>query len=256
MNRPSRKNGFQRPYTCIQFSIWIIFPLFFLIFLLTTIPLLPVEEIVKFIQIISTVLNSALFLSVITYWVLTSLKDAGDSSINSSGLFCTTCFKYVKENSRHCKICNKCVYKFDHHCTSLNNCIGEQNYSKFVKLLFSLQAYTLSQFIFSLLTIIRLTYYSGITHRLLNIPTKASLSFNFLTLLLSFSVFSLVTGLLLLHLYLYYRGLTTYEYIISKRLTSNNNTTEVENKENQKKIGFSREIEITRIIPEILNNIS
>lgn len=81
------------------------------------------------------------------------------------------------------------------------------------------------------------------------IPKKAALGLNFINLIVNFSGFVLVTGLLLFHVYLKYRGMTTYEYILWKRKPENENYGE---KENNQKVVTSREIEITRISPEHL----
>lgn len=179
------------------------------------------------------------------------MQDASDNNAVSSGLFCNYCFKYVKEHSRHCQICNKCICKFDHHCSILNNCIGQSNYSNFIRLTIFFQFFALNLSTFSLLAILRLIYIQETSHKFLRIPKKAALALNFFNLFVNFSAFFLATGLILFHIYLKYRDMTTYEYILSKRKPVSESYSPY--KDHQQKIGTSREIEITRITPENLN---
>ena len=180
------------------------------------------------------------------YWGLATWKNAGDDEGQTAGNFCRLCFKYVKEKSRHCKICNKCVCGFDHHCSLLNNCIGENNYMYFIKLLISSLSLSLSVFIFSFLLTVRIAYKIEKISNPKLLSIQVILGLNILTLILTFTIILSICSLLLLHLYLKYLGLTTYEYILSKRQS---HPDPPENDQN--KVSTSREIEITRITPEV-----
>jgi hypothetical protein len=70
---------------------------------------------------------------------------------------------------------------------------------------------------------------------------------NVLNQICSFVTFVVIFSLLLLHWYLHYIGMTTYEYILSKRQKEQ----DISNEDPQNKVSTSREIEITRITPEI-----
>ncbi|XP_077019025.1 putative palmitoyltransferase ZDHHC11B isoform X3 [Tamandua tetradactyla] len=42
--------------------------------------------------------------------------------------YCHLCQVNVNVKAKHCRACNKCVSNFDHHCKWLNNCVGSRNY--------------------------------------------------------------------------------------------------------------------------------
>nr|XP_039324059.1 probable palmitoyltransferase ZDHHC11B [Saimiri boliviensis boliviensis] len=42
--------------------------------------------------------------------------------------YCHLCKVTVTKKAKHCIACNKCVSGFDHHCKLLNNCVGNRNY--------------------------------------------------------------------------------------------------------------------------------
>ncbi|XP_032134732.1 probable palmitoyltransferase ZDHHC11B [Sapajus apella] len=42
--------------------------------------------------------------------------------------YCHLCKVTVTKKAKHCIACNKCVSGFDHHCKLLNNCVGSRNY--------------------------------------------------------------------------------------------------------------------------------
>lgn len=241
-----RKNGFQRPFGVIQVFSWVFFVLILINFIVFTLPFLRIEETVSITQAVALI-TLLLCLPIVTfYWGLATWKNAGDDVGQTVGNFCRLCFKYVKDKSRHCKICNKCVVGFDHHCSLLNNCIGENNYIYFIKLLTSSLCISLSVFIFSFLLTVRIAYQLEKISNSKVLPINVVLGLNILTLILTFSVVLGICSLLLLHLYLKYLGMTTYEYIISKRPSQPDPS---ENEHN--KVSTSREIEITRITPEV-----
>ncbi|XP_038626358.1 LOW QUALITY PROTEIN: palmitoyltransferase ZDHHC1-like [Tachyglossus aculeatus] len=42
--------------------------------------------------------------------------------------YCHLCQVSVGPRAKHCSTCNKCIAEFDHHCKWLNNCVGSRNY--------------------------------------------------------------------------------------------------------------------------------
>ncbi|KAI8878687.1 zf-DHHC-domain-containing protein [Backusella circina FSU 941] len=51
--------------------------------------------------------------------------------------FCNKCDSYKPPRSHHCKQCKRCVLKMDHHCPWINNCVGYNNYSYFIRFIYS-----------------------------------------------------------------------------------------------------------------------
>ena len=54
------------------------------------------------------------------------------------GYYCYACEAEVLQGSKHCRTCIKCVEEFDHHCKWLNTCIGARKYQGFLSLLVTL----------------------------------------------------------------------------------------------------------------------
>ena len=119
--------------------------------------------------------------------------------------------------SKHCTRCDRCVVGFDHHCKWLNNCIGRENYKFFWLLIVALDANALVQVGFGLAALANMAsdsqvvdYGEGsraVIYTL--IPVEVCISV---------LVFAAVSQLIVLHLWLLSKGLTTYEWIKARRL--------------------------------------
>ncbi|CAD8131711.1 unnamed protein product [Paramecium octaurelia] len=131
--------------------------------------------------------------------------------------FCEICFAYVKETSKHCKQCDRCCEDFDHHCMWINNCIGGKNYKPFIGMIGSIFLF----FLYSIIVNGRVIYqyhqqglqtstiYSNQSKQILIITVI------FLVLEIAASIFQL--QLIVLHAYLYEKGISTYDFIVSKK---------------------------------------
>lgn len=139
--------------------------------------------------------------------------------------YCAVCCSVVSKSSKHCAACSRCVDHFDHHCKWLNNCISKTNYRAFIGLIVSFQVNQLIQVGFSIGLIAEyFSDYQALSHRLQAVFDFSDaeivfLGFYIAALSLSFPVAVLNLNLIGLHIMLYYRGMSTYEWIISRRIT-------------------------------------
>jgi hypothetical protein len=169
--------------------------------------------------------------------------------ISRSFDFCIICVSNIKESSKHCKTCDRCVLKFDHHCNWLNNCIGEKNYKYFFTLLIVALANLVAKIYFFVYVI--KNYFDnmninnakndlyGNTFNISNITNtnntlnnnntnystnenKEKISFISLNCLVISFIFCIIDifvslnilYLIIIHIYVRSKGLTTYEFII------------------------------------------
>ena len=130
---------------------------------------------------------------------------------------CDICLTHVQQSSKHCKSCNRCVSRFDHHCKWLNNCIGENNYRYFLVLIYAWLIYNL-QYIASI--VIHWVLYTELYPTIPGILWHIFLACALLTrLLLLFFAGQLVV----LHMYFLWRGITTYQWLLEKKLKKSKN---------------------------------
>ena len=127
-------------------------------------------------------------------------------------MMCTACNTNVSFNAKHCSRCDRCVEKFDHHCKWLNNCIGKCNYRYFWLLIISLALCTGVQGGFTIAGL-----YTVSQGAEMPFSQQASLALLALHLCLTTAVFLAVGQLIVFHVWLTCRGLTTYEFIKMRR---------------------------------------
>jgi palmitoyltransferase ZDHHC1/11 len=216
-----RKNAFSKPLGGLQIFSWITSLAFLIFYSLFTIIFLEVQEIVIPIQYISSSLLFISTLFTLYYWLKVSKSDPSDNFSSKSEIRCNICSAYVHAKSKHCLKCNKCVYKFDHHCALLNHCIGKANYKEFIVLLISLLIKCITALVFSILVVFRFFNSNSKLEERTKVLGKVSLNsvliINSILICFCALIVSLSITLLAMHLYLKIKGLTTFEYIMSKR---------------------------------------
>ena len=121
---------------------------------------------------------------------------------------CTICSTSVGNDSKHCGSCNRCVEHFDHHCIWLNNCVGKKNYKLFIKLIISLCIHEMIIFIVSLKLIFE--YFENHSNK----PSVLNyIAVQIYLAIQSFLINVFLVNLILLHIWLYRKNMTTYELI-------------------------------------------
>lgn len=149
--------------------------------------------------------------------------------------FCMHCNSHVGLRSKHCKRCDRCTSDFDHHCKWVNNCIGGKNYKLFFSLIFSV---IFSGSSFSSLSYYFLWLYINEENKEIffensnNLITSEEILEILVILLIIFATATAVITLLnlnlvLFHIWLYIKGLTTYEFVLHKRENMIKNEKEV-----------------------------
>ncbi|KAK6589768.1 hypothetical protein RS030_1167 [Cryptosporidium xiaoi] len=214
-----RKNGFQKPLIALQIMIWIVFGanmFLYFVFIVTSLSFT--------LAILSGILCSLLGIVVFIYgWKVTSI-DPGYTEDESKVLSmnielneCKVCHSIFEENSKHCKICNKCVPRYDHHCKWLNTCIGEKNYRYFFLLLFFVSLLLLFIIVTTITTVLLQTIYNDAslywTSRLNFWSPGVFYIIGTVIVIVDLPLLVLNGHLFLLHCYLVFKGVTTYEYL-------------------------------------------
>ena len=132
-------------------------------------------------------------------WSKIDKKIEFDSDFSKS-YYCEYCDSFCSLKSKHCRICNRCVERFDHHCIWINNCVGEQNYGMFFILI-------VSTFFHMIMFLIAGGVMSTGTDA--NEILGRAIPVWIMMLILGVLGF-LLMQLILLHIYLQCKGLTTY----------------------------------------------
>jgi len=135
---------------------------------------------------------------------------------------CQHCNRRVAVRSKHCSVCNRCVANFDHHCNWLNNCVGRRNYRYFLLLLLGLLVMNGAEAAGILAVLTNIWAEVGESEVLVryNVGERGYLYIGtlLLTWLFVATTFVTVSALTTFHALLWYKGLTTYEFIILLRV--------------------------------------
>ena len=160
-------------------------------------------------------------------WILATISDPSAPSLPSQSClpcppsltFCSLCNSLVPSLSKHCSHCNRCISGFDHHCKWLNNCIGAKNYPYFAVFLLTLNLLFAQSLIFDAI----LLYFCVSDGNLLSFyeifDCKNAVYVGILSILalISLVILICVLQLSLFHVWLRFKGLTTYEFILKRR---------------------------------------
>ncbi|XP_065256058.1 palmitoyltransferase ZDHHC11-like [Emys orbicularis] len=154
---------------------------------------------------------------------------------------CYLCEVDVGPKAKHCSACNKCIADFDHHCKWLNNCVGGRNYWFFfnavasavlgVFLLILVILYVFIQYFVNpaeLRTAPQFERVIGNNTWLAFLPVAPAettaagiLAIAVITVLLGIASLLLLGHLLIFHLYLLGKKLSTFDYMTEQRRTQN-----------------------------------
>ncbi|XP_028326901.1 palmitoyltransferase ZDHHC11 isoform X2 [Gouania willdenowi] len=249
---PPRRNGWSWPLQVFQLIGWLVYSYIAIVSFGIYIPLLPPpwnhvayaltgsSFIVHFLAHIAAVTIDPADASVRvkhSYASPMPLFDRTKQQHVIQDLHCYLCDVNVGPKVKHCSICNKCVESFDHHCKWLNNCVGGRNYRFFFVAMSSATVGTILVIVVVLFVFIQ--HYLD-PHILRTAPQFDSLVGNttwlvflpfapiktssaglliiaFVTVMLSITCLLLIGPLLVFHLYLLSKGISTYDHIKIQR---------------------------------------
>ncbi|KAM3613883.1 uncharacterized protein V6R79_006498 [Siganus canaliculatus] len=251
-SKPPRMNGWTWPPQAFQVAAWLLYIYLGVVSFGIYIPLLPVpwNHVTYAITAVAFVLHFFMHIAAVTI-------DPADASVRAKqsysspmpffdrtkqphviqDLRCYLCDVKVGPKVKHCGVCNKCVEDFDHHCKWLNTCVGGRNYWCFFVALCSATLGVLLLVIVILFIFIQhylnpssLRTAPQFDNKLENstwlvflplTPIKTSsaglLITAFVTVILCVVSLLLLGHLLGFHFYLFYKGISTYDYVKMQR---------------------------------------
>nr|XP_035934349.1 probable palmitoyltransferase ZDHHC11B isoform X3 [Halichoerus grypus] len=249
--RLSRVNGWSRPLHSFQAVAWVTLLIMAIASFGIFIPFLPRNW--KYIAY--SVNGGLFFLHFLVHLIAVSI-DPAEASVRFKNYskpmptfdrskhahviqnqYCHLCEVTVSAKAKHCSACNKCVSGFDHHCKWLNNCVGSRNYWYFFFSVASASAGLLCLIIILLYIFIQFLidqeelrthpYYEKVSNKntwMLFLPlfpvktkTPVVLGIGVFVLLLDVVSLLLLGHLLIFHLYLMAKKLSTFDYMTQGR---------------------------------------
>ncbi|XP_061078143.1 palmitoyltransferase ZDHHC1 isoform X1 [Conger conger] len=247
----SRTNGWSWPPHPFQFLAWLLYLYFAIIGFGVFVPLLPSHWIPAgyictgvmfvchlFVHLTAVSIDPADYnVRAKSYKGPVPVFDRSKHAHVIENCHCYLCEVDVSPKSKHCSACNKCVASFDHHCRWLNNCVGSRNYWLFLNSVISaLLGICLVVVIASYIFIEFFVDPSKLrTDKHFQVKNESVVWFVFLpvapvstsgpaipalagiTIALGLLSAVLLAHLLCFHMYLMWKRLSTYEYIVRQR---------------------------------------
>ncbi|XP_029360605.1 palmitoyltransferase ZDHHC11 isoform X2 [Echeneis naucrates] len=250
-SKPARMNGWSWPPQIFQVIGWLMFCYLAIVSFGIYIPLLPLP----WNYVLYSLTGITFTVHFLTHIAAVTI-DPADASVRAKqsysrpmplfdrtkqqhviqDLHCYLCDVKVGPKVKHCGVCNKCVEDFDHHCKWLNTCVGGRNYWYFFV--------ALSSATLGVLLLVVVLLFVSIQHYLdpnslrtapqygllgngtwlvflplTPIKTSSSglLILAFITVMLSITCLLLLCHLLGFHFYLFYKGISTFDYVKMQR---------------------------------------
>ncbi|OMJ88987.1 hypothetical protein SteCoe_8901 [Stentor coeruleus] len=233
LQNPIRQNGYQCPWSLHQSTSYIIYLGAILILFLQIFPSFgTLGRVLIILFFIITITFLIYYLLKLTFSdptdpIVIDFKNTNDPGLreeleNRSNRYCNFCKSPVSSiRSKHCMKCNRCTSIFDHHCKFVNNCVGEKNYVYFAKLIVAVEIFEVFLLSSGIAFIVRKRMYLEYQ----DIPIMISV-------LKSAIIVITNSYLIVLHIFLYKKRMTTYEYICLRIKNKSSIIPQLQNEEN------------------------
>ncbi|XP_022621364.1 probable palmitoyltransferase ZDHHC11 isoform X1 [Seriola dumerili] len=251
-SKPPRMNGWSWPPQAFQVVGWLVYSYLAIVSFGIYIPLLPLP----WNHVLYSLTGITFIVHFFTHIVAVTI-DPADAGVRAKqsysrpmplfdhtkqrhviqDLHCYLCDVKVGPRVKHCGICNKCVEDFDHHCKWLNTCVGGRNYWYFFV---ALSSATLGVFLLVVVILFIFIQHYLDPNSLRTAPQFSSILGNgtwlvflplapikttsagllilaFVTVMLSITCLLLLCHLLGFHFYLFYKGISTFDYVKMQR---------------------------------------
>lgn len=134
-------------------------------------------------------------------------KEVKFESDFSTNYYCEYCDSFCNVKSKHCRVCNRCTSNFDHHCIWINNCVGSENYRSF----FALIVCTFCHFVLFEIAGALMCFQ-------VELPGEMSYAIPVWVMMGVLAIMIIfLSQLIILHVYLMCRGVTTYEFLMERK---------------------------------------
>uniref|UniRef100_A0A7R9VX56 S-acyltransferase n=1 Tax=Chlamydomonas euryale TaxID=1486919 RepID=A0A7R9VX56_9CHLO len=217
-----RQHGLQAPLDPHQVGTFVVITLFAVTCYSLFVPII-ISDVARgvLVGIYSALLAIVLYLAYAT--TQSDPSDAGLKGSLDGELFCSMCEVNVSSSAKHCRACNRCVEGFDHHCKWLNNCIGHSNYRSFFLLVSATVTLLTLQLAWGI-WLVTVSFTQKALYQLRALSVYGS-SFSyvgwqvglFLLIVLLAATICMLGELLVFHMVLISKDLTTFEYITAQR---------------------------------------
>lgn len=140
--------------------------------------------------------------------------------------WCRSCKVYRPPRASHCKRCNSCIERFDHHCPWTGTCIGRRNHRYFFGFVTSTTILCAYAALCSIVQIVVFVWRATLPEKDIRsykyhdmdvgqgfVQSLMSSPVSYLIIFYGFIMGLSVGGLMLFHLYLLSRNVTTYENV-------------------------------------------
>jgi palmitoyltransferase len=188
------------------------------------------------LQIPSGLLFTGMLVLTLSLGLICTLADNSDPTVQTerdamalNGVFdsesyskqCPICRTHVLEKTKHCVECGRCTQDFDHHCKWLNNCIGVHNYRVFAGLITALQLMLSNLTAAGVLTAVQALTDGAARDNIRRVFGGEELLGYYIASLMVTGLAGVLgvlnAHLLVFHIYLKAKGISTYEFILARR---------------------------------------
>jgi palmitoyltransferase len=225
-----RKHGLIRPFHLLQKALWVFIVVQLILNEIAIAPILPFKWQVINNQVFYGPMFHLSFTFLVLFGFFSTFINPTDTlstlgikvDNNKDCSYCSICKSSRFIQSKHCGKCDRCADGFDHHCKWINNCVGKKNYKCFILSVVCLVIN--SSAVLSTVIVVLMDY--TLENPPLELDTKRHIrSFEndaaWIAEIVVLGIccgisFLLSVNLLIFHIWIKIKGITTYEHVFAK----------------------------------------